>query len=160
MNSVTTRVLFLLVILPAVGCEGTPKETVTGNTAGNSGLEARPFNGEAYRTQDGRSAITLISPVELEYRLKDGTILLCKYSKQDDGLRVVATALGTQQVLYFRRVSNGLLSNDGVLYLSPAGLAEVQRQEEQARLARQAAEVAAQRERAEREEKRRIPLCQ
>lgn len=98
----------------------------TGTATGDR-VEAAAFNGESYRTRDGRSAITLISRDALEYRLADGTTLLCKYSEQGNALRVIMTSLNTQQVLYFRRVPNGLQSNDGELYLNAPGLAELQR---------------------------------
>jgi hypothetical protein len=99
--------------------------TIATDTATSSRIEAQPFNGQSYRTQDGQSAITLISHEELEYRVSDGTTLLCKYTSQQDAIRVIVTALGTQQVLYFRRVPNGLESNEGLLYLSPSALEEV-----------------------------------
>jgi hypothetical protein len=70
----------------------------------------------------------MISSEELEYRVRDGTTLLCKYSIQQDALRVIMTALGTQEVLYFRRVPNGLVSNDGILYLSPSALRAMKEQ--------------------------------
>jgi hypothetical protein len=103
------------------------------DTATGSRVEAKPFNGQSYRTQDGRSAITLISSEELEYRVSDGTTLLCKYTSQQDAIRVIMTALGTQQVLYFRRVPNGLISNDGIVYMSSSALLEVQRAEDYAK---------------------------
>jgi hypothetical protein len=53
------------------------------------------------------------------------------------------TALGTQQVLYFRRVPNGLMSNNGEAYFNAAGLAELSRQEEIARQQQIATEAAA-----------------
>jgi hypothetical protein len=139
--------LSLLLLFSA--CDRTPK--IATDTTANSRVEAQPLNGQSYRTRDGRLAITLISSEELEYRVRDGTTLLCKYSSQQDALRVIMTAFGTQQVLYFRRVPNGLLSNDGILYLSPSGLAEIQRQEELAMRAHQEAQAAEERQRVERE---------
>src|SRR5947209_2468105 len=109
------------------GCHRGP-EIVKGAASGDR-VEAAAFHGESYRTSDERSAITLISAEELEYGLDNGTTLLCKYSEQGNALRVIMTALGTQQVLYFRRVPNGLQSNDGQLYLNPTALAELQRQQ-------------------------------
>jgi hypothetical protein len=61
------------------------------------------------------------------------------------------TALGTQQVLYFRRVPSGLMSNNGELYLNAAGLAEVARQEQVARQQQLESEAAAIAVRAENE---------
>lgn len=138
----TSAALFLLLLFSA--CDRAPKSTTTTDAATNSRVEAQPFNGQSYRTQDGRSAITLISSDELEYRVRDGRTLLCKYTSQQDALRVIVTALGTQEVLYFRRVPNGLVSNDGILYLNPSGLAEAQRQAELAMRAQQEAQAAEQ----------------
>jgi hypothetical protein len=138
----TSATLFLLLLFSACS-------TTSGNTATNSRVEAQPFNGQSYRTQDGRSAITLISSDELEYRVPDGRTLLCKYTNQQNALRVIVTALGTQEVLYFRRVPNGLVSNDGILYLNPSALAEVQRQAELAIRAQREAQAAEQRRLAE-----------
>ncbi len=120
-----------IAVLLLCGCQRGP-EIVTG-TKTDERVEAAPVNGESYRTRNGQSAITLISSSELEYRVDSGTTLLCKYSDQGNALRIIMTALGTQQVLYFRRVPNGLMSNNGEVYLNSAGLAEVARQEQIAR---------------------------
>ena len=139
------RYLFLLPLFLFPACNGEPK--IASDAAGGA-LEAMAFNGEIYRTRNGYSTINLISRDELEYTT-NGTTLLCKYSEQNDALRVIATMLGTQQVLYFRRVPGGLQSNDGILYLSRAGLAELQRQQELERKREQAARAAQERERVE-----------
>lgn len=110
---------------------------------------AHAFDQQSYRTRDGRSSITLNSSDELEYRVSDGTILLCKYTSQKEALRVILTTLGTQQVLYFRRVPQGLISNDGTLYLSPSALAEAQRQEGIAKRAQEKARAQEQQRRSE-----------
>jgi hypothetical protein len=137
----------LLVVAILVACGREPK-LATNEAA--AGVQPVPFHGETYRMRSGRSAITLISADELEYT-HNGTIFLCKYSKQGDALRVVMTALGTQQVLYFRRIQAGLVSNDGDLYLSPSGMAEIEKQEENVRVQQQAARDAEQKQRAEAE---------
>jgi YD repeat-containing protein len=110
---------------------------------------AQAFDQQSYRTRDGRSSITLNSSDELEYRVSDGAILLCKYTSQKEALRVILTTLGTQQVLYFRRVPQGLISSDGTLYLSPSALAEAQRQEGIAKRAQENARAQEQQRRSE-----------
>jgi hypothetical protein len=66
-----------------------------------------------------------------------GTTLLCKYTKPNDTLRVVTTALGTSQVIYFRFTNQGLVDNNGNVLFSPEGLAaNIQQQQlEQQRVA-------------------------
>jgi hypothetical protein len=94
--------------------------------------------------------LTLISKDECELN-EHGTIFLCKYTKQNDNLRVVTTALGTSQVLYYRFTNQGLQDNDGNVLLSPEVFSEFQRQAELARLAQQEAQAAAERQKAERQ---------
>ncbi|MBC7818985.1 MAG: hypothetical protein IAG10_19015 [Planctomycetaceae bacterium] len=141
--------LVTLVPLLLTVCRRGPE--IAAGTTSDARVQAAGFNGESYQTPNGRSAIALISADELEYRVNDGTTLLCKYTDQRSALRVIVTTLGTQQVMYFRRVPNGLMSNDGDLYLNAAGLAELRRQEEVARQQRLEANAAAERERLERE---------
>lgn len=136
---------FFLAALMSVSCSREPK--IAAASAAGGSVQPVAFNGESYSTASGRSAITLISRNELEYTVND-TTFLCTYSEQSGALRVVMTALGTQQVLYFQRVQNGLRSNDGAVYLDQAGLAALRRQEE---VERQEREAARQRERIERE---------
>lgn len=151
LKSVST---LLLVLLSA--CNRNP-ETATGR-APNARVEAAAFNGQSYRTQDGRSAVTLISAEELEYRVPDGTTFLCRYSDQRNALRVIVTALGTQQVLYFRRVPDGLISNDGMVYLNPSALAELQRREELERHRQEAARAEQEREQLQEQQRAAIRL--
>lgn len=125
--------------------------TVAPDRRVTSRLEVQAVSGQSYRTRDGRSAITFVSSQELEYRVHDGTIFLCKYSKQQDGIRVILTVLGTQQVLYFRRAPNGFTSKDGTVYLSPSAFAEAQREEESSRLSQQKAYAVAEQQRVERD---------
>src|SRR5258706_303451 len=96
-----TRSTLLVAVICLLSCDRTPKTQTTTDYSGKSHTEAQPFKGEIYRTHDNISSITLISPEELEFRA-NGTTFLCKYSRQPDGLRVILTALGSQQVLYFR----------------------------------------------------------
>jgi hypothetical protein len=119
--------VLLIVSLP-FACRRGPE--VTSGTTNEARVEAVGWKGQSYHVRNGRSAITLISADELEYRTDDHTILLCKYTDQGAALRVIVTALGTQQVMYFRRVPNGLMSNSGELYLNSDGWAHLRRQEE------------------------------
>jgi hypothetical protein len=146
----TSNVHWLILVLALSGCQRNP-EIATG-TKTDERVEAAAFNGQAYRTANGESAITLISSDELEYRVDNDTTLLCKYSDQGGALRVILTELGTQHVLYFRRVPNGLMSNNGRLYLNAAGLAELRRQDEIARQRQIEAEAAVGRARVERQQ--------
>lgn len=84
---------------------------------------------ETYRTESGNRWIKLISSSELEYRTGD-TTFLCKYSTEQGSLRVIMSALGTQQVLYFRRTPAGFVSEEGVNFYSQAGMADYRRQQQ------------------------------
>lgn len=136
------KFLTLLVITAFLvgGCDKSP--TSTANKSGNqppAPIQAEAFHGQVYKSFDQRKVLTLISKDECELN-EHGTILLCKYTKQNDNLRVVTTALGTSQVLYYRFTNQGLQDNDGNVLFSPEGLLEAQRQVELAR--KQAAEQA------------------
>lgn len=82
-------------------------------------VEAEAFHGEVYRSLDGRTALTLISRDECELR-DSGRTILCKYTRQADALRVVATVLGTNEVVYYRLVEQGIQDNSGSVLFSPA----------------------------------------
>jgi rRNA maturation protein Nop10 len=81
-------------------------------------IQAEAFHGQVYKSPDGRTVLTLISKDECELS-NDGTILLCKYTKPNDTLRIVTTALGTSQVLYYRFIEQGLQAEDGRTLLEP-----------------------------------------
>ncbi len=151
LNLWETGFLTLLVITAVLvgGCDKAP--TSTADKSGNqppAPIQAEAFRGQVYKSFNQRKVLTLISKDECELS-EHGTILLCKYTKQDDKLRVVTTALGTSQVLYYRFTSQGLQDNDGNVLFSPEGLLEAQRQAELARRAQQEAREAAERQRAE-----------
>lgn len=133
------------------GCDKSP--TSTANKSRNqppAPIQAEAFRGQVYKSFDQRKVLTLISKDECELS-EHGTILLCKYTKQNDNLRVVTTALGTSQVLYYRFTNQGLQDNDGHVLFSPEGLLEAQRQAELAMRAQQEAQAAAERQEAERQ---------
>jgi hypothetical protein len=87
--------------------------------------------------------LTLVSKDECEIA-EGGTTLLCKYTKQDGKLRVVTTALGTSQVLYFRFTEQGLDDNKGTVLFSPEALAVAMRQirREEERIAKEQERIA------------------
>jgi hypothetical protein len=45
--------------------------------------------------------------------------VVCKYSEQEENLRVVENIMGTTQALYYRITTQGLQGNDGVVLYSP-----------------------------------------
>ena len=113
MARVQVRVLISILVICLTSCS---KDHSTGNAS--ESVEAKPFNGEIYRTIGNTRTITLTSPDELELS-GNGVNLLCKYTKQTETLRVVANIAGTSQALYFRIIPEGLRANDGTLYLAP-----------------------------------------
>jgi hypothetical protein len=134
--------LMLLVITAFLvgGCDKSPTSTADKSSSKPPvPIQAEAFHGQVYKSFDQRKVLTLISKDECELS-EQGTILLCKYTKQDDKLRVVTTTLGTSQVLYYRVTNQGLQDNDGNVLFSPEGLLDAQRQVELAN--RQAAEQA------------------
>ncbi|MBI5395709.1 MAG: tetratricopeptide repeat protein [Verrucomicrobia bacterium] len=84
--------------------------------------KAKPFQGQVFRTADDSQAITLVSQDELEMRGGDvgANNLICKYTRQDDTLRVVQTVMGTTRAVYYKITPYGLEANDGTVLLNPA----------------------------------------
>ena len=123
MNLKPIAILAACALLTA-GCNKSP----TSPTANNSNsqpppVQAEAFHGQVYKSVDGRHVVTLTSKDECELT-KTGTTLLCKYTKQADALRVIATVMGTPQVLYFRFIDQGLQANDGQVLLAPRQYAD------------------------------------
>ena len=56
-----------------------------------------------------------------------GPHFVCKYSKETESLRVVATVLGTAQALYFKVTEQGLQSGDGTMFYDSAHFEEANR---------------------------------
>ena len=81
--------------------------------------------------------------------MQDGTTLPCKYTKQTDALRVIATVMGTPQVIYFRFTDQGLQDNNGNVLLSPEKYAAVIEQQRQEAMAEQQKQLAAERQQRE-----------
>jgi tetratricopeptide (TPR) repeat protein len=87
-------------------------------------VKATPFRGQVYESIDGRNAITLVSPEELESR-EHGANIICKYTKQDGKLRVIANVLGTTAAIYYRITEEGLQDSDGQILYEPGHLLKV-----------------------------------
>ena len=114
-----TSLLALLtsLITLCLGCNKPPNTEPSHPQNAAPTAQAPRFQRQAYRSLDGKAMLTLISRDEAELR-EDGRTLLCKYTKEADGFRVVATVLGTAQVAYYRATDGSLKSEDGVILLS------------------------------------------
>ena len=135
---------YFILFIPAallVACDQAPNINTIQGAGAVQRVEAEPFQGSVYRSFDDQIALTLISRDECEIRTQ-GTTLLCKYTKQADALRIVTTALGTNQVIYFRFTDQGIQDNQGTTLLSPERYSAAM---EQVRLTRER-EAQAQRE--------------
>lgn len=134
--NITPVIILALLALLAGGCDraASPSSDNSRVTQPPPPIQATPFHGQVYKSLNGRTVLTLISKDECELA-GGGTTLLCKYTKADDKLRVVVTALGTSQVKYYRFTAQGLEDNDGNVLLSPESLAATIKQIEQERLA-------------------------
>src|SRR5665213_1387291 len=115
-----------------------PAPTTSNNQSSNK-IEADAFHEQLYKSIDGTKVLTLISKDECEitYAGSGFGTLLCKYTKQNDKLRVVETALGTTLVLYYRITDQGLRDNEGNVLLSPAGYTDAIARLESQRKAKQ-----------------------
>jgi hypothetical protein len=72
--------------------------------------------GALFRAVTEAPRIKVISDDELEFTPdRDGANLVCKYSRDGDSLRVVATVHGSTQAIYFKFVPEGLQSADGTI---------------------------------------------
>lgn len=86
-------------------------------------IEPKHIPNKVFRSLNRALSITLVSSDELELTTK-GPTYLCKYSEHEGNMRVTMTASGSNQVLYFRRVPDGLQSNDGMTLYSADFLLE------------------------------------
>ena len=74
------------------------------------------LQGAVFRALTDAPRIKVISDDELEFTPeRDGANLVCKYSRDGDSLRVVATVLGSTQAIYFKFAPEGLQSPDGTI---------------------------------------------
>ena len=99
------------------GCDKAPNTETSRTGDLKPQVKAEPFHGEVYRPLRGDTVLTLVSPDECELRQGQRT-LLCKYTKQPDALRVVMTALGTNEVIYYKFTDQGLQTEKGETFFS------------------------------------------
>jgi hypothetical protein len=118
-------------------CNKSPTSPTTNNSDSQPSpapIQAEPFHGQVYKSLDGRNVLTLTSKEECEL-MQEGTTLLCKYTKQNDAVRVIATVMGTPQVIYYRFTDQGIQDNNGNVLLSPerytAAIEQLQRQKQE-----------------------------
>jgi len=121
--SALSAALFLSLTMLVTSCS---KQDAAPNASApaNEPAKAKPFEGQVFRTADDRQAITLISKDELEMRGGDAgpDNLICKYTRQDDTLRVVQTMLGTTLAVYYKITPQGLQAKDGTVLFNPANI--------------------------------------
>ena len=115
------------------GCDKAPNTETLRSGDQKPQVKAEPFHGEVYRPLRGDTVLTLVSSDECELRQGQRT-LLCKYTKQPDALRVVMTALGTNEVIYYKITEQGLQTEKGETLFSSELYSE--------RLAKRAAAIA------------------
>jgi hypothetical protein len=146
------KIIMIILITSALIVGGCGKQSNANNNTSQSPppVQAEPFHGQVYKSIDGRNALTLTSKDECDLT-KDGTTLPCKYVKQADAVRVIATIMGTPQVLYFRFVDKGLQANDGQILLAPQQYADAVAILQQQEKARQKEEAERQKEAQERQ---------
>jgi hypothetical protein len=90
------------------------------------------FNGTVYSSIDGSTVIRMISSDELEIE-RQGTNLVCKYTKQGDVIRAVVNSFGTTQAVYYQTTPEGLQDKEGLIFYSPARLETARQQAAAAR---------------------------
>ena len=79
------------------------------------------LRGSVFRSVTDAPRIKIVSDDELEFTPdRDGPNSVCKYSREGDSLRVVATVLGSTQAIYFKFIPEGLRSVDGTIMYDAA----------------------------------------
>jgi len=71
--------VILVLFLGTLGCQKAPDVNTVVAADGVPRIEAAPFRGETYRSVDGHTTLTLISPDELEMR-QGGTTFLTTWN--------------------------------------------------------------------------------
>jgi formylglycine-generating enzyme required for sulfatase activity len=94
-----------LLILGISACDRKSDKPPQGSQAAAKEAGPKPFKNEVYRTIDGSEVVTITSLTELELR-KGRDNFICEYTRQDDGIRVVLTVLGTKQAVYLSTFSD------------------------------------------------------
>ena len=110
----------LLVVLQFCACSKKPE-------SGNQPAKPPEVKNQTYRMIGGRSVVAIVSSDELEIR-QGGENLVCKYTKQDNKLRVIVNALGTTTAKYFDLTPQGLVDEDGDIFYEPANYDKVMAQ--------------------------------
>jgi hypothetical protein len=122
------------IALLATSCNKSPNSATVGKDGQSASVQAEAFERRVYRSLDGLSVLTLISRDECQLS-EGGTALLCRYSKEDDKLRVVTVALSTSKEINFRFISEGLQDDNGNVLFSPeryaSAIEQHRRQEEE-----------------------------
>jgi len=77
-----------------------------------------------YQTFDQKASLRFITSDELEFR-EGGTIMLCKYSRQGNSLRVVVSGNGRNEVLYLEATKNGFAGKGFEVEGAECGIPEV-----------------------------------
>ena len=101
----------LLAVLQFTACSKKPE-------SGSQPAKPTEVKNQTYRMIGGRSVVAIISSDELEIR-QAGENLVCKYTKQDNKLRVIVNALGTTTAKYFDLTPQGLVDEDGDIFYEP-----------------------------------------
>jgi len=101
-------VLTILVLTGLTGCEE----------------KAKPFQGETYQSMGGIKVVRIYSPDELEVKEGSSPNVVAKYTTEDGGnkLRVVITAMGITQAVYYTITKKGIVDEDGTTMYSSANL--------------------------------------
>lgn len=119
----------ILLILPVILSACDKKES----TSGTGTSVTVDFKREAFQSTDGRYKLALISGSEAEYTI-DGTTHLSQYTKSDGKVRLVVSAFGGKEVIYFKEKQGSLHGEDGKMLLAASQLAAFR---EEQRLAEQ-----------------------
>ena len=86
-----------------------------------AGADTELRSGSVFRSANDAQRIKIASDDELEFTPgRDGPNLVCRYSRDGDSLRVVATVLGSPQAIYFKFVPEGLQREDGTIFYDAA----------------------------------------
>lgn len=128
-------VIVAVTAIGVVSCDKPKDQSSSAVPNPKQAFEAKPFHGEVYRTGDDNKTLTLISTDECEVK-QGGKIFLCKYSKQDDALRVVMAISGTTEVVYYKLVPEGLNEENGAILFNDSEYKSVRKRQEDAARAR------------------------
>ncbi len=84
-------------------------------------VELSRFERTSYTSLDGRSAIALVTPNELELT-RDGKTYSCQYTRDGNRIRLALEAAGTKTVEYYNQSQDGLVADNGARYYAPLAL--------------------------------------